>query len=228
MLIGYARVSTDDQDPALQIKALEDAGCEQVFVDHKSGKNLQRPEWKRCKRYLQEGDTLMVWKLDRLARSVLDLCNISQDFDAKGIQLVVLTQQIDTRTPAGRMLFTVLGAIAEFERELIAERTREGIKQRKAAGMLMGRVPVLDPQAWQIAIDFIKECEKPPSHQSVADHIFMTHRTAKGKLSEKRVSYNTISKYREKLDAAKPYPKEWQDRRDQESQLRKIRKRQDK
>jgi len=219
MLIGYARVSTDDQDPTLQIKALEEAGCERVYVDHKSGKNLKRPEWKRCRLDLQEGDTLVVWKLDRLARSVIDLHKIAEDFKDNDIELLVLTQNIDTRTASGRFLFTILAAVAEMERELISERTKAGIAQRKAEGRLLGRVPVLDPEAWQIAVDFIAESGSP-SHQAVADHIFMRHK------KNKRVSYNTISKYRDDLDTGKPYPEDWQARIDQSKKLKRLRAKQ--
>lgn len=157
MLIGYARVSTEDQDPALQIAELEAFGCDRIYVDHASGKNLKRPEWQICRRDLREGDTLVVWKLDRLARSVLDLHDIARQFEQEGIQLVVLTQNIDTRTASGRFLFTILGAVAEMERELISERTKAGMAQRKAAGVIMGRRPVIQPKTWEAAQEEIAD-----------------------------------------------------------------------
>lgn len=127
MLIGYARVSTTDQNTELQKKALIRAECELIFEDTASGKNAQRPGLKKAIRRLRRGDTLMVWKLDRLGRSVRDLIDLVSALQAKGIHFRSLTDSIDTSTPAGRFFFHVMSALAEMERELIVERTRAGL-----------------------------------------------------------------------------------------------------
>lgn len=138
MLIGYARVSTTDQNTELQTKALIRAECELIFEDTASGKNAQRPGLKRAIRRLRRGDTLMVWKLDRLGRSVRDLIELVSALQAKGIHFRSLTDSIDTSTPAGRFFFHVMSALAEMERELIVERTRAGLD----AARLQGRIGV--------------------------------------------------------------------------------------
>ena len=139
MKIGYARVSTGDQDPELQLAALKKAGCKELFTDRGfSGAALKRPALARCLKRLEHGDTLTVWKLDRLARSVRDLLNIMHDLQARGVEFQSLTEEINTRTPAGRMMFQILAVLAEFERGLILERTREGLKAAKARGVKLG------------------------------------------------------------------------------------------
>jgi DNA invertase Pin-like site-specific DNA recombinase len=139
-LVGYARVSTTDQDYSLQVDQLTQYGCTKIFYEKKSGKNIGRPEFQKALDYLREGDKLVVYKLDRLARSSRDLHNIVHDLQEKGIGVVFIKEQIDFSTPAGKLMFTMLGAIAEFERDLIAERTTEGRERAKAQGKHMGRV----------------------------------------------------------------------------------------
>ncbi|MCZ8517658.1 recombinase family protein [Paenibacillus filicis] len=138
-MVGYARVSTRDQKLDLQRDALKQHGCTKVFMEKESGGKSDRPELKNALAYLRRGDTLVVTKLDRLARSTFDLHWIAKQLEERGIHLVVLNNNIDTSSPAGKLLFTMLGAVAEFERDLINERTAEGRERAKAKGTHMGR-----------------------------------------------------------------------------------------
>jgi DNA invertase Pin-like site-specific DNA recombinase len=132
MKYGYARVSTDDQTPALQLAALKRAGCKTVFKDEGlSGATLKRPALTRCLKTLQDGDTLIVWKLDRLGRSLRDLIAMLDDLRARGVKFRSLTEAIDTDTPTGRAMWQMIGVLAEPERSLISERTRAGVKDAK-------------------------------------------------------------------------------------------------
>lgn len=145
MKIGYARVSTLSQPLENQIEALQTAGCEKIFSEKKSGKAAEsRQELHRAIEFGREGDTFTVTRLDRLARSTPDLHRIAQELQRKGVELVVLHQQIDTGTPTGRLLFSMLGAIAEFERDLINERAAEGRKKAQERGVKFGRKQTLD------------------------------------------------------------------------------------
>jgi len=144
MLVGYARVSTRDQNPAAQIEALKAIGCDRVFIEKLSGANRDRPELKAALDYLRVGDTLVVWKLDRLARSVRQLVETAADLATREIGLRVLTQQIDTTSAGGRLIFHVFAAVAEFERELMLERTHAGLASARAANRRGGRPKALD------------------------------------------------------------------------------------
>lgn len=146
MFVGYARVSTLDQNPALQIDALKAAGCERVFTEKASGANRDRPELKAALDYIRAGDTLVVWKLDRLARSTHQLIETAENLESRGIGLKVLDQGvIDTTTPHGRLFYEIAGAFAQFERSLIRERTRAGLAAARARGRVGGRPPALGP-----------------------------------------------------------------------------------
>lgn len=135
MRIGYARVSTLDQNPELQLEKLREAGCEKVVVEKASGARADRPELTRLLRdMLREGDTLVIWKLDRLARSLKQLIETADDLKGRGIGLVSLTDAIDTASPGGMLVFHMLGAIAEFERALIRERTTAGLAEARRKG----------------------------------------------------------------------------------------------
>lgn len=138
-LVGYARVSTLDQTPELQLDALKSAGCNRMFTEKASGAQRDRPELKAALDYLRSGDTLVVWKLDRLARSLGQLIETVTDFEAKGIGLRSLTESIDTTTAAGKLTFHIFGAMAEFERAIIRERTRAGLDAARARGRKGGR-----------------------------------------------------------------------------------------
>lgn len=150
MLIGYARVSTYDQNLEQQLEALEAAGCDRIFTDHESGAKNDRPGLDEAHSHLRDGDTLVIWKLDRLGRSVAHLSQTLLDFRAKGIALQSITDGFDTNTPGGKMLFHVLSSIAEFERDLVTQRTQAGLSAARARGRNGGRPKSLSPQ--QVAI----------------------------------------------------------------------------
>lgn len=139
MLVGYARISTRDQKPHLQIDALKEAGCQRIFSETASGARRERPELHTALDFMRSGDSLVIWKLDRLARSTRQLLDTVEDLSQRGIGLKVLTQDIDTTTAGGRLIFTVFGAIAEFEREIIRERTRAGLDAARLRGRRGGR-----------------------------------------------------------------------------------------
>jgi DNA invertase Pin-like site-specific DNA recombinase len=147
-LIGYARVSTDAQSLGLQIDALKAAGCERIFTEKASGAKANRAELARALDYMRQGDTLVVWKLDRLARSMAQLVLTIEHLEGIGIGLRCLTQPIDTTTASGRLVLGIFSALAEFERELIKERTMEGLAAARARGNKGGRPPVMTAEAW--------------------------------------------------------------------------------
>lgn len=142
--IGYARVSTDDQCLDLQRDALRKAGCATVYEDTASGKNAARPELEQCRKALRAGDTLAVWRLDRLGRSLSDLVQIVTELERIGVGFESLTEKIDTTSASGKLMFHVFAALAEFERNLIRERTRAGLAAARARGRNGGRPPKLD------------------------------------------------------------------------------------
>ncbi len=146
MKYGYARVSTEDQNPALQLAALKTAGCKTVFKDEGiSGATAQRPALLRCLKTLQAGDTLIVWKLDRLGRSLRDLIHMLDELKHRGVKFRSLTEAIDTDTATGRAMWQMIGVLAELERSLITERTRAGVKAAQKRGVKFGRRPKLSP-----------------------------------------------------------------------------------
>jgi DNA invertase Pin-like site-specific DNA recombinase len=143
MLIGYARVSTMDQNLDLQTDALKLAGCEQIFTDKITGTKFERPQLSELKKILRAGDTIVVWKLDRMGRGLRDLINLMREFDEQQIGFKSLTEGIDTTTTTGKLIFHIFGALAEFERNLIIERTQAGLKAGRARGKIGGRPPKL-------------------------------------------------------------------------------------
>ena len=143
MLVGYARVSTQDQNPALQLDALNGAGCGKVFTEKASGVLRERPQLKAALDYVRAGDTLVVWKLDRLARSIKQLIETVEEMGERKIGLRSLTEAIDTTTAGGKLVFHVFAALAEFERGVIRERTKAGLEAARERGKLGGRPPAL-------------------------------------------------------------------------------------
>lgn len=143
MIIGYARVSTQDQNPQLQLDALSRGKCEQVFHETATGTQRERPELVACLRALRKGDTLVVWKLDRLARSLKDLVEIVHDLNERAVGFQSLTESIDTTSSGGGLVFHIFGALAEFEHSLIRERTIAGLAAARARGRKGGRKPAL-------------------------------------------------------------------------------------
>ncbi len=142
--IGYARVSTDDQNLDLQRDALHIAGTQAIYEEMASGKDGERPELSHCLKALRTGDTLVVWRLDRLGRSLPDLVRIIAELEEKGIGFESITEKIETSSAAGKLVFHVFAALAEFERNLIQERTRAGLAAARARGRSGGRKPKLD------------------------------------------------------------------------------------
>ena len=145
MKIGYARVSTGDQSLALQHDALQNAQCEQIYTDVTRGKDRDRPQLNQCLKVLRAADILIVWRLDRLGRSLSHLIKIPQDLENRAIHFKILKENIDTTTPAGKLMFHVVDALAEYERELIRERTLAGLKAARARGRGGGRPQALTP-----------------------------------------------------------------------------------
>jgi DNA invertase Pin-like site-specific DNA recombinase len=144
--IGYARVSTDDQTLDMQLDALRAAGCERIYQEHAGGKDVPRPELVHALQALRAGDTLTVWRLDRLGRSLPHLVEMITQIQAQGAAFESLTEKIETGTATGRLTFHVFAALAEFERDLIRERTKEGLKAARARGRNGGRPPKLTPR----------------------------------------------------------------------------------
>lgn len=144
MKIGYARCSTSDQDHALQLDALKQAGCEKVFVETASGSRADRFELAKALEAARKDDSIVVWRLDRLARSLRHLIDLSEDLQRRGIALRSLTENIDTSSASGRFMFAILGALGQMEREIIVERTRAGLEASRARGRVGGRPPALD------------------------------------------------------------------------------------
>ncbi|MBY0430798.1 MAG: recombinase family protein [Rhodospirillales bacterium] len=141
--IGYTRVSTQEQDPALQLDALARAACVRVFQDKASGAKADRPGLAAALSFVREGDVLVVWKLDRLGRSLPHLIKAVTELEARGVGFRSLTEAIDTTTPGGRLIFHIFGALGQFERDLIRERTRAGLAAAAARGRKGGRLPVV-------------------------------------------------------------------------------------
>ena len=139
MLIGYARVSTNDQNLNLQKEALLKVGCEKIYEDKISGTTKQRPGLDKALDVLRAGDTLIVWKLDRLGRSIKNLISLISDLNSKDIHFKSITDSIDTSTPSGRFFFHIMASLAQMERELIAERTKAGLNAAKKLGRIGGR-----------------------------------------------------------------------------------------
>jgi DNA invertase Pin-like site-specific DNA recombinase len=140
-IIGYARVSTADQDTALQLDALREAGCERIFEEHASGADTERPVLAECLAFVRSGDVLIVWRLDRLGRSLGHLIEVVDGLRVRGVGFKSLCDPFDTTSPAGRLIFQIFGAVAEFERSIIRERVVAGIAAAKARGRVGGRRP---------------------------------------------------------------------------------------
>jgi DNA invertase Pin-like site-specific DNA recombinase len=151
MLIGYARVSTADQTLALQQDALKAAGCTKIFTDTASGASAERQGLDEALDYVRRGDTLVVWRLDRLGRSLKHLIETITALDTRGIGFRSVTEAIDTTTSGGKLIFHIFGALAEFERDIIRERTNAGLSAARARGRRGGRPKALSPRKIQMA-----------------------------------------------------------------------------
>jgi DNA invertase Pin-like site-specific DNA recombinase len=173
MLIGYARVSKQqDQDTATQVQALKKAGAKRIYQEHASGGRWDRPELHKFLDQLRAGDVLVVWKLDRLSRSLKDLLHLLDGLNDRGAGFMSITEHIDTTTPAGRMMLQMVGAFAEFEREMIRERTRAGLETARAQGRVGGRKPKLSPQQ---QAELIRGVQEERYSMAEAARLFQVH-----------------------------------------------------
>jgi DNA invertase Pin-like site-specific DNA recombinase len=157
MLIGYARVSTDDQNLALQKDALTQAGCARILTDQQSGVKAERPGLKAALDYARAGDVLIVWRLDRLSRSLKELIELVTQLEVRGIGLKSLHEAVDTSSSTGKLTFHLFGALAEFERNLIRERTQAGLQAARARGHKGGRPKALDVEKRALAVQLYAE-----------------------------------------------------------------------
>jgi DNA invertase Pin-like site-specific DNA recombinase len=160
MRIGYARVSTGEQDTAAQSAALKAAGCDLIFRETASGGRWDRPELHTLLNQLRKGDVLVVWKLDRLSRSLRDVLTIMERVQERKAGFRSLTEAVDTTTPAGRMMMQMVGAFAEFERAMLKERTKAGLDAARKEGRIGGRPPKLTPQQQQEIVKLVKRGKK--------------------------------------------------------------------
>ena len=157
MLLGYARVSTNDQNLDLQKDALKKAGCEKIYVDTMTGEVKNRPGLEQAFEMLREGDTLVVWRLDRLGRSLKPLIELVQELSQRRVGFKSLQESIDTTSPSGKLVFHIFGALAEFERNLIADRTKAGLAAARARGRLGGRPKALDDKQKEALVLLYRE-----------------------------------------------------------------------
>jgi len=175
LLLGFARVSkADDQDTGAQVKALRQAGCKRIFEEKASGGRWHRPELHKALGQLREGDVLVVWKLDRLSRSLKDLLHILEQVHATGARFRSLTEAVDTTTSAGRMVMQMLGSFAEFERSMVRERTRAGLVAARDRGVKLGRPGKLTPQQQQEVIRTVRDGSRTAAD---AARLFGMHRS---------------------------------------------------
>jgi DNA invertase Pin-like site-specific DNA recombinase len=155
-LLGYARVSTSEQNASLQLDALRSAGCIKVFTDKASGSLDRRPQLDRLLDQLRPGDTIVVWRLDRLGRSLKHLIHVVEDLAEMKVGFRSLTEGMDTTTSGGKLVFSIFGALAEFERSLIRERTMAGLAAARSRGRVGGRPPVMTPEKIKVARDLYR------------------------------------------------------------------------
>lgn len=187
ILVGYARVSTEEQNLDLQRDALINAGVEEfyIFEEKSTGVHTKRPELTQCLRSLRKGDTLIVYRLDRLARSLADLMQMLDDFDKRGIKFKSLTEAIDTSGAMGRLVFHMIGAIAEFEARLISERTKAGLQAAALRGRKGGRKPVVTKEMMK---DILRMLQDPSITHDDVSRVFKISRGA---------VYRALKRYRD-------------------------------
>src|SRR5262245_58005533 len=186
MLIGYARVSTDDQTTALQIAALKRAGCKRIFEEKASGAKADRPELAKAMTIAREGDVLVVWKLDRLGRSLPHLITTICGLADGGVGFRSLTENVDTTSPGGKLVFHLFGALAEFERDIIRERTMAGLAAARAQGRIGGRRRVMSAEDLKLARTLI--ADPAWTRNAIAARIGVSHMTVFRELKRAGVS----------------------------------------
>ncbi|SPF38528.1 DNA-invertase from lambdoid prophage e14 [Syntrophobacter sp. SbD1] len=182
MHIGYARVSTQDQDAATQIAALQDAGCERIFQEKVSGGRWDRPELHRLLEQLRKGDVLVIWKLDRLSRSLKDVLTLMERIAQAGAGFRSLTEVIDTTSPGGRMMMQIVGTFAEFERAMLRERTLNGLDAARKQGRVGGRHPKLKTHQQEEIVQLVGS-----GHKTAADaaRLFNVHPSTVSRLLQR-------------------------------------------
>ncbi len=192
MIIGYARVSTTEQDTALQLDALKAANCERIYQESGSGKSRKRPELEKCLDAMRAGDTLVVWRLDRLGRSLKDLVEIVTELEGKEIGFRSLTEAIDTTNAGGKLVFHIFAALSEFERSLIQERTKAGLAAARARGRKGGRPRALSKDQVKKARAILND--PMISKTEVAKHFSVTRATLNKALTDYEDSVLNIQK----------------------------------
>lgn len=223
MLIGYARVSTEDQDLSLQLDALEAAGCERIYKDMKSGKTLRnRKGWRTCLMDLRDGDTLIVWKMDRLGRNTVEVLSLLDKLKAEGVKVRSLTEGFDAETPIGRMVIGILASVSQYERDVLSERTSAGMKASEARGVRHGGMPVFaDPKMWAAAMEALADWRADPDTSDLP----IPNRWWATKVREKTGAScvtSTVKNNRDLLLTEK-YPDDYRERWEQAERLKKER-----
>ncbi len=195
MKFGYARVSTKDQNLSLQVDALKEAGCEMIFQEKISGAKSERPELNRMLDQLRKGDVVVIWKLDRLGRSLRDLVGLIDKFKEKGAGLQSLNDSIDTTTPTGKLIFHIFASLAEFERSIISERTKAGLAAARARGRNGGRPKGLSKKAQDQARLAETLYKEERSISEICNHVGISRATLYRYLRHRNVQ---IGKYEKK------------------------------
>lgn len=175
--IGYARISTDGQNLDLQLDALRDAGCSKIFQDVISGSRSDRPELEQALDYLRPGDTFVVWRLDRLGRSVKHLIEVVNDLQERGVGLTSLQEDIDTSSPSGKLVFHIFGALSEFERDLLRERTKAGLDAARRRGRVGGRKTVMTPNKLATARKLYEDPDNAMTMKEIAETVGISRST---------------------------------------------------
>ena len=192
MKLGYARVSTQEQNLALQLDALQNVGCDKIYQEKVSGASVERPELKKLLELMREGDTLVIWKLDRLGRSLSHLISLVADLEQRQIGLLSLNDPVDTTTAQGRLIFRIFASLAEFEREVIRERTLAGLASARRRGQLLGRPKGLSKSAQQkarIAKSLYKEASY--SVEQIAKELSISKTTLYKYLRQRGIQINS-------------------------------------
>ena len=196
MLIGYARVSTTDQNLDLQRDALHAAGCERILTDTASGVKAERPGLLQALRECRAGDTLTVWKLDRLGRSLPHLVETVRDLEQRGVGFKSLQESIDTTTSGGKLIFHIFASLAEFERDIIRERTNAGLAAARARGRKGGRPPSVDPAKVKAALALKKRHDAHgqgdmPNARHLPEHLLQVHKARRGEGHRRKARRDT-------------------------------------
>ena len=206
----------------MQIEALKKFGVprDRIYTDQKSGKDLNRPGWQAARMDLREGDTLVVWKLDRMSRSMADAVHIFDEFRKEGIELVIITDQFDTRTAMGRFCLNMLANFAELERGMISERTKAGIAIAQERGHVAGPLPRITEEIWDFAVS--KMAERPD--YTVPALIKAIHKNCQ-KPKDKPLTAGSLTRVFDAIKKGEPYPEKWKARWEQFKERQKDRRR---